>query len=141
MKDHIFVSESRFRVRYAETDAMRIVHHSSYIIWFEEGRSEYMRQIGFPYSRLEKMGFYLAVTEIKARYLRAAKYDEEVIVRTLVRSLQSRGITFEYEVLRAADGELLAEGESKHICIDSNGKPRRLPSEIVDLIRRSTYAV
>ncbi len=136
MSEKPFVSESRFRVRYAETDAMRIVHHSSYIVWFEEGRSEYMRQVGFPYSRLESMGYYLAVTEVKARYLRAAKYDEEVIVRTTVASVRSRGVTFRYQVLRAANGELLAEGESVHVCIDDDGRPRRLPKEVTELIGR-----
>jgi len=136
MNEKPFVSESRFRVRYAETDAMRIVHHSSYIVWFEEGRSEYMRQIGFPYSRLESEGYYLAVTEVKARYLRAARYDEEVIVRTTVASVRSRGVTFRYQVLRASDGELLAEGESVHVCIDDDGRPRRLPKEVTDLIGR-----
>ncbi len=134
MNEH-FVSESRFRVRYAETDAMRIVHHSSYIVWFEEGRSEYMRQLGFPYTRLEAMGLYLAVTEIRARYLRAARYDEEISVETSLKSLRSRGLTFHYRVLRASDGELLAEGESVHVCIDDEGRPRRLPQEVHALLK------
>ncbi len=133
--DELFSSTSRFRVRYAETDAMRIVHHSSYIVWFEEGRSEYMRQIGFPYTNLEAMGLYLAVTEVHARYLRAAKYDEEVLVETHLQNLRSRGLTFYYRVLKAADGELLTEGETVHICIDDENRPRRLPKEVYKLLK------
>ncbi len=129
-----FVSQSRFRVRYAETDAMRIVHHSSYIVWFEEGRSEYMRQLGFPYTRLEEQGLYLAVTELRARYLRAARYDEEVVVETSIEELRSRGLTFHYRVLRGSDGALLAEGETVHVCIDDEGRPRRLPKDVRDLL-------
>ena len=132
-----FVSQSRFRVRYAETDAMRIVHHSSYVVWFEEGRSEYMRQLGFPYTELERMGLYLAVTELRARYLRAARYDEEVVVETMMKDLRSRGLTFHYRVLRGADGVLLAEGETVHVCIDDDGRPRRLPEGVRDLLERT----
>jgi len=132
-----FVSQSRFRVRYAETDAMRIVHHSSYIVWFEEGRSEYMRQLGFPYTRLEEQGLYLAVTELRARYLRAARYDEEVVVETSIEELRSRGLTFHYRVLRGLDGTLLAEGETVHVCIDDEGRPRRLPKEVRDMLKRT----
>ena len=130
-----FVSESRFRVRYAETDAMKIVHHSSYIVWFEEGRSEYMRQMGFPYTKLEAMGLYLAVTEIQARYLRAARYDEEIRVETSLENLRSRGLTFHYRVFRASDDTLLAEGRSVHVCIDGKGHPRKLPQEVHDLLK------
>ncbi len=103
-------AEVRFRVRYFETDAMGIVHHSAYITWFEEGRSAFTRAIGYPYSRMEQEGISLAVAEVSARYHRPARYDDEVVVLAVLTQLGSRGMTFEYEVRRAEDGELLVTG-------------------------------
>jgi len=131
-----FTHEIRFHVRYAETDAMGIVHHSSYIVWFEEGRSSYMRAIGFPYAEVEKAGYYFTVTEVHARYLAPAKYDEEISLFTRVGELKSRGLRFEYEVRRAADGQLLVSGYTEHICIDHAGAVRRIPAEIMAHFRR-----
>ncbi len=124
-----------FRVRYAETDAMGIVHHSSYIVWFEEGRSHFMRSIGFPYSRVEQLGYYFTVVEVHARYLTPARYDEEVIVETRVTSLKSRSLTFSYRILRAEDHTLLVEGYSKHVCIDHAGHIRRIPEALFSLLQ------
>ena len=110
--------EVRFRVRYFETDAMGIVHHASYITWFEEGRSAFTRAVDYPYSRMEQEGIALAVAEVSARYHRPARYDDEVIVTAAMTQLGSRGMTFGYEVRRASDGELLVSGTSKHISVD-----------------------
>lgn len=123
-----------FHVRYAETDAMGIVHHSAYIVWFEEGRSAYMRAIGLPYSQVEKMGYYFTVVEVHARYLVPARYDERVRVETWISDLKSRGLTFSYRVVRDADGERLVEGYSRHICIDHQGNIRRIPAALMDLL-------
>ncbi len=128
------VTTTRFRVRYAETDAMGIVHHSSYIIWFEEGRSNHMRVLGFPYSRVEQMGYYFTVVEVHARYLEPARYDEEILIETWVTDLKSRGLTFNYRVYRAADETLLAEGYSRHVCITHEGRIVRIPSELRGLL-------
>ncbi len=130
------ITTTRFRVRYAETDAMGIVHHSSYIVWFEEGRSNHMRVLGFPYSRVERMGYYFTVVEVHARYLVPARYDEEILVETWVSELKSRGLTFSYRVRRADDGTLLVEGYSRHICITHDGRPARIPSELRALLAR-----
>ncbi len=126
-----YVHETRFHVRYAETDAMGIVHHSSYIVWFEEGRSSYMRAIGFPYAEVEKAGYYFTVTEVHARYLVPAKYDEEINLSTRVGELKSRGMRFDYEVHRAADGQLLVSGYTEHVCINHSGAVRRIPPDIM----------
>src|SRR5512132_3830036 len=99
--------EVRFRVRYFETDAMGIVHHASYVTWFEEGRSAFTRAIGYPYSRMEAEGISLAVAEVNARYRRPARYDDEVVITAALTQLASRGMVFSYEVRRASDGELL----------------------------------
>jgi acyl-CoA thioester hydrolase len=116
------VVETRFRVRFYETDQMGVVHHAAYITWFEEGRSAFTRAIGYPYSQLEREGFSLAVAEVNARYHRPAVYDDEVRVIVCLEQLQSRGMTFSYEIRRASDGELLVSGMTKHISVDEHGQ-------------------
>ena len=120
------VVETRFRVRFYETDQMGVVHHAAYITWFEEGRSAFTRAMGYPYSQLEREGFSLAVAEVNARYHRPAVYDEEVRVIVCLEQLQSRGMTFSYEVRRAVDGELLVSGMTKHISVDEHGQVIRI---------------
>jgi len=122
-----FVSETPIRVRYAETDAMGIAHHSAYVVWFEAGRSDYMRQRGSSYAEFEAKGYGLPVTELDARFVRPAFYDEMVVVRTKLHSLRSRKLTFEYEVVREGTGELLASGHTSHICVDERGVAITIP--------------
>lgn len=121
------LAETTFRVRFAETDQMGIVHHASYLVYFEEGRSELSRQHGMPYSELERMGYSLALSEAYVRYRMPAVYDDLITVRTWVEQLRSRGITFAYEVVRAEDGQVLVTGRTAHICVDRSGQARRLP--------------
>src|SRR5687768_813998 len=104
------VIETSFRVRFAETDQMGIVHHSAYVIWLEEGRSEWSRQVGMPYSSFEKAGFALAVTELSLRYKTPARYDDLVTVRTWVEALASRGMTHHYEVVNPQSSQLHVSG-------------------------------
>jgi acyl-CoA thioester hydrolase len=127
--------DTAFHVRYAETDAMGIVHHASYLIWFEEGRSAYMRACGLPYSEVERHGYWFTVAEVNARFHAPARYDERVIVRTRLAELRSRGLTFAYEVRRAADDTLLATGETRHICVDRTGVVRRIPEALLAALR------
>lgn len=124
------VVETRFRVRFHETDSMGIVHHAAYITWFEEGRSAFTRAIGYPYSRMEAEGLSLAVAEVTARYHRPACYDDEIIVATCLTGLLSRGMNFSYEVRRAADGELLVSGGTRHISVDARGQVQRIPEAV-----------
>jgi len=124
------VVETRFRVRYCETDAMRIVHHAVYLTWFEEGRSAFTRAIGYPYARMEADGILLAVVEVHARYHQPARYDDEVSVATCLAAFLSRGMTFVYEVRRAGDGALLVTGSTKHIAIDGSGRTQRISAEM-----------
>lgn len=127
--------ETSFFVRYAETDAMGIVHHASYIVWFEEGRSEYLRTRGASYADFEADGFSLAVSEVEARYLAPARYGRRVTVRTRLESLRSRSLAMTYEVLDADSGQLLVTGRTKHICIDRQGQVVRLPAGWLELLR------
>ena len=131
-------ADTRFRVRYFETDRMGVVHHASYIGWFEEGRSAFTRALGYPYAQMEADGIGLAVTELAARYLHPARYDEEVVVATCLQAMRSRELTFGYEVRRAADRVLLATGVTRLISVDGAGQARRLPE---GLRRRTTVAL
>jgi acyl-CoA thioester hydrolase len=130
----------RFKVRYAETDQMGFVHHPHYLIWFEIGRTELMRQLGYAYADIEREGTLLAVAEVSLRYARAARYDDDILLVTRVAAVQSRTITFSYRVLREhdADLELLATGVTRLIAIDRAGAPKRLPAELLQRFRETT---
>jgi len=119
--------DSDIRVRYAETDQMGVAYYANYLVWFEVGRSEFCRKRGFIYADLEKLGFRLAVTDARCHYRSAARYDDLVVVRTRLKELNKRMITFGYQILRRESEELVAEGETRHICLDSNNKPKSLP--------------
>ncbi len=121
------IVETTFPVRYAETDQMQLVHHSSYVVWMEEGRSEFMRQSGADYAEIERGGHLFAVTSLQVRYLMPARYGERVTVRTWVEDLRSRQITFGYEIVNAGNGALLATGQTEHICISREGNITRIP--------------
>jgi acyl-CoA thioester hydrolase len=129
MSQEKFVAAARFNVRYAETDAMGIVHHASYIVWFEEGRSHYMRARGSSYADFERSGFYIAVTDVSARYLKAAVYDNPILVRCWLSEVRSRTMAFEYEVLHEHTGDLFVTGITRHICLDKEGRIARVPAQ------------
>lgn len=124
-----YVAEVTFYVRYAETDAMGIVHHASYIIYFEEGRSNYARQRGSDYASFERSGRYLTVAEVSARYLKPAVYGQRITVRCWIAEMRSRGLTFEYELVDADTRERLVTGCSKHICITHDGQVTTIPDD------------
>lgn len=122
-----FIAETTFHVRYAETDAMGIVHHTSYVVYFEEGRSGYARQRGSDYASFERSGHYLTVAEVSARYLKPARYDQRLTVRCWIEEMKSRSLTFGYEIVAAGSGDLFVTGFSKHICITHDGQVVRIP--------------
>jgi acyl-CoA thioester hydrolase len=131
-------SETRLRVRYAETDQAGVVYHSNYLIWFEVGRVELCRDHGFNYRDMEtEADAFLPVTEAHVKYRNPAKYDDEIIVRTRVIELRSRAIGFAYEVLRADDGALLAEGETRHIVMNSEGRAKAFPEKYAELMKKT----
>lgn len=121
------VEEVTFHVRYAETDAMGIVHHASYIVYFEEGRSNYARKRGSDYASFERSGYYLAVTDVQARYIKPARYGDRVTVRCWIDEMKSRTLTFGYEIVDAETGDLFVTGFSKHICITHDGRVAHIP--------------
>ncbi len=134
--DHHATNETRLRVRYAETDQMGVVYHSNHLIWFEVGRVELMRQMGFSYRDMEREeGRFIAVAEAKCRYRAPVFYDEEVIVRTRLKTVRESVIIFSYELTRAETGALLAEGETTHIVTDSKMKVVALPGKYLTVFR------
>ena len=130
------VNETRLRVRYAETDQMGVVYHSNHLIWFEVGRVELMREMGFSYRDMERQdGCFIAVAEVTCRYRAPVFYDEEVIVRTRLKTVRESVIIFSYELARADTGALLAEGETTHIVTDSKMKVAALPEKYLKVFR------
>ncbi|HZS70988.1 MAG TPA: thioesterase family protein [Candidatus Acidoferrum sp.] len=118
------------RVRYAETDQMGVVYHANYLVWFEVGRVELMRALGFEYKRMEaEDDCHIVVVDVKCRYLKPAKYDDVLRVRTRIAETLNRMIRYSYELLRDADGALLATGETTHVVCGSDGRPKRLPEK------------
>ncbi len=129
-------AETRVRVRYAETDQMGVVYHANYLIWFEVGRVEFIRQMGLDYRSMEgEEGALIAVVEARARYKAPARYDDELIVRTHLAGVRGSVVRFTYTVLRAADGLLLCEGETVHLVIDREMRRRPMPARYAERFR------
>lgn len=122
------------RARYAETDQMGVVHHAAYFAWLEVGRTEYLRARGIPYRALEERGYRMPVRKAEAEYLAPAKYDDEVAVEARLERAGPLRFTFVYEVRRASDEALLCRGRTEHVATGLDGRPRRLPPELMDLI-------
>ena len=129
-------NETRIRVRYAETDQMGVVYHANHFIWFEVGRVELLRQLGFSYKEMEREDdCFIAVVDARCRYKAPVHYDDEVVVRTYLKHVREKVIRFGYELRNMETGELLAEGETTHIVADSRMKPRALPEKYMNVFR------
>src|ERR1700709_885053 len=107
------------RVRYAETERMGLLQHANYLVYFEQGRTELLRQKGFTYKDLEDQGFLLVLTKVEVKYKRPAHYDDLLTVRTIVLKTTAVRIDHRYEVYRAT--EMVAEGSSTLACVDRTG--------------------
>lgn len=123
----VFVAESEVEVRYAETDAMGVVHHGSYVIYLELGRTGYMRQRGHDYSEFESSGHYLAVVELSLRYHRPARYGQRLRVRSWIEAMNSRSVSFAYDICDVDDGACHVTGGSRHVCITQAGQVATIP--------------
>lgn len=133
--DGILTVETTLRARYAETDAQGIVHHSSYIVWFEVGRSELFRALGVSYRELEEQGYIAVLSDLQVRYHASARYDDVLVVRTALHGVRSRQLTFVYEIRQSADNMLLVSGKTAHVVIErATGRPIRLPAPLLALL-------
>lgn len=121
-------------VRYAETDAMGIVHHSAYLVWFELARTRLCRETGFHYADIEQGGHFLTVTGVEARYRRPARYGDTLRITAWIDRMGSRGVRFGYEVDRGS--ERLASGTTAHVWIDRDGRPCRIPEHLAPSFAR-----
>jgi acyl-CoA thioester hydrolase len=127
--------ETEIRVRYAETDAMGVVHHASYVVWLELGRSELLRARGLPYRQIEARGYFVMLSALNVRYLGAAQYDDLVVLRTELTAVRSRQIVFGYHIRKQAGGAALVTAESVHtIVARDSGRPARLPEDLFALL-------
>ena len=123
-------AETIIRVRYAETDQMGIVYYGNYFTWFEIGRVELCRQLGFEYKRMEtEDDSFIIVAEAHCRYKKPARFDDVLAIRTRVTQSQRRTLRFGYEILNQSSGELLATGETLHVICDSRGRTKSLPEK------------
>lgn len=122
-------------VRFAETDAMGVVHHSTYIVWFEAARVAWMDAAGVPYVEVAGGGHHFAVTALQLEYRSPARFGDTVRVKAWVSRLRSRHVRFEYEVTHAASGALLAAGSTEHICVDLEGRMARIPETILERLQ------
>ncbi len=133
------VGETTLRVRYAETDKMGVVYHSNYVIWFEVGRVELLRQLGFEYSSMEKEdGCHIPVVDLRVRYKAPALYDEQIVIRTRLANVRPSLLHFAYEVLRSSDRTLLATGETMHIVVDNQLQKRQLPDKYMKAFKQNS---
>ncbi|WP_238403121.1 acyl-CoA thioesterase [Paenibacillus mesophilus] len=138
------------RVRYQETDRMGVVYHANYINWFEIGRTELIRDRGFPYSRIEEMGLYLPVVELESKFHQPAKYDDAIAIYTRISSFNALTVKFESQIRRRPDndmtfdraegialpeGDLLVSGMTRHVWLNREWKPARIDREAPELFR------
>lgn len=125
-------------VRFAETDQMRVVHHSAYIIWFEAGRIAWLDAAGMPYTKISQAGYNLAVTDVQCRYRTAIRFGDPVQVITRLTMLRSRQLKFVYEIRKRGTDILYANGYTQHICVDEDGRMTRLPGWIFEPLRNTS---
>jgi acyl-CoA thioester hydrolase len=134
------INETRIRVRYAETDQMGVVYHANHFVWFEIGRVEFFRQLGFSYKDMEREDeCYIAVVDAQCRYKAPVHYDDEVVVRTSLTHVRDKVIRFGYELRSAQNGGLLAEGETTHIVANSKMQSRALPEKYMKAFRAAVH--
>ena len=119
----MIVNETEVRVIYGDTDAMGVVYYASYIRWFEIGRTEFLRQLGYPYKRMEEEGTWLPVAEAQCRYKSPARYDDLLVIRTWCSVLKASTVVMSYEIVRKETGEVCAEGSTKHAVTSREMKP------------------
>lgn len=136
----MFTSDSEITVRYAETDQMGIVHHSNYPVWFEVGRTDFIKKLGYRYSELEKEGILLPLTDLRCSYKGPARYEDEIIIRTCIKKMTCVRLVFGYEVFNKKDMSLIALGETFHAWTDKNLKPvniaKRMP-ELYEVMKKA----
>lgn len=131
-------SRTSIRIRYADTDQMKRAYYGRFFEYFEQGRSDLLREIGMPYHEIEEMGYHLPVQEAFAKYHRSVRYDDEIIVTTILKDIPQVRVRIEYEIRLAGEDDLLAEGYTVHGFVNAaTGKPARAPARFVELVQEA----
>ena len=128
------------RVRYAETDRMGVVYHANYLVWCEVGRTDYIRASGVSYRDMEAQGIGLAVSEASMRFHAPARYDDLIRVQTSITEVRSRGVTFDYVILRGDDDARLVSARTSLVTIDPNGRMTAFPSDFRTMLEKARDA-
>ncbi|WP_085022408.1 thioesterase family protein [Anaerovibrio sp. JC8] len=130
------VTTIRHKVNFYDTDAMAVVHHSNYIRWFEIGRVEFLREAGITLNQLMADGYVFPITEVSAKYVNSAKFDDELIIETAPEALTKAKMAFTYRILRATDNTLLVTGRTQNVFTSmETGKITRLPEDYYNKLK------
>jgi acyl-CoA thioester hydrolase len=130
-----FLSESKVKVRYAETDQMGVAYYANYLVWFEVGRSQYCNDRGFSYREMERQtGLYMMVAEAKCRYVSPARYEDDLVIKTRVIQITRRTVRFGYQIERLPDGAKIATGETLHVLATPAGRLASFPEKYRQLL-------
>lgn len=130
----MIVNETQIRVRYGETDRMGYAYYGNYLLYYEVGRTEMIRELGLTYRQLEDNGTLLPVHSVQIRYMAPATYDDLITVRTILREYPGASITFEYEILNSS-GKIINTGSVKLVFVDSKTqRPMRAPKYFLELL-------
>lgn len=125
------------RVRYAETDGMRVVYHGNYLVYFEQARTELLRSIGLPYAKIEALGIFVIVIEAHVNFRRSAVYDDLLHVKAMVREMPTNKIKIDYEIRRNNEGDVIVDGYTLHTFLNAQtNRPTRPPEEFIGLMKR-----
>ena len=131
-------NSTTIRVRYADTDAMKIVYYGKYFEYFEEGRSELLRSVGFPYTEIEKQGIFIAVVVAYAKYRRSAHYDDLLTIETSVSEMPVARIRIQYRIFLEGESEPIVEGYTVHSFLsESTGRPTRAPAMFLQVLQEA----
>ena len=127
---------TKVRVLFADTDAMGVVYHTNYIKWFEQGRNEFMRQLGVPYTELGKLCLNLPLINVSCEYLKFAVYDQLLTIETEFAYISKATVRFNSKIWDENRENLLVEGYTIHACINNEGKLRRIPKLLLELTNK-----
>lgn len=123
------IFKHKLTVRYFETDQMGFVYYAHYLVWFEATRTDLLKSWGFPYKKMEQMGFFLPVAEAHCKYMAPAHYEDDIIVEAWMEQLKNVSIKIAYNVKRDKDSQLLAQGYTVHTCLNQEKKIVPFPDE------------
>lgn len=128
------IHELDFRVSYADTDKMGVVYYANYLVLFERGRTEMMRELGLRYRDLEEKNIFLPVMDARVTYLAPAHYDDLLKIRTSISDLGRASMTFDYELVNAETGKTMARGYTKHPFVSQAWKPVAVPPDVKSIL-------